>query len=274
MSICEQSWGQKEPFGKGLKISHSLDQSLPVRALVLGSGLADIAEEFDLIERIGYESLADFPKPGVGGHKGELWVCRTSSCNLLVLRGRAHYYEKGDIHAMRGAIATLHALGCQHLIITNAAGSLRSELSPGSLMLINDHINWSGLSPLTGIRSDKRFVDMGAAYDGAESKKIKQVAAKAGVDLGEGVYVFFLGPQFETPAEIRAAGILGGQAVGMSTVPEVVLARFYGIKVSAVSIITNMAAGLSSERLSQEHTVANAQHAFGDLRKLLVEYLA
>ena len=256
------------------KISHLLDKSLPVRALVLGSGLATIAEEFDLVERIDYESLAGFPKPGVGGHQGELWLCRTAQCNLLVLRGRAHYYEKGDINAMRGVIDALHAVGCQHLIITNAAGSLRSDLPPGSLMLINDHINWSGLSPLTGIASDKRFVDMSGAYDSAERQKLKQVAARSEVNLGEGVYVFFLGPQFETPAEVRAAGILGGQAVGMSTVPEVVLARFHGIKVSAISVLTNMAAGLSSEQLSQAHTVATAQRAFGDLRKLLLEYLA
>ena len=255
------------------KISHLFDESLPIKALILGSGLADIAEQFELIESIAYDELADFPQPRVGGHRGELWLCRSPSCNLLVLRGRSHYYEAGDIGAMRGVLAALDAVGCQHLLITNAAGSLRQEQAPGSLMLISDHINWSGLSPLVGINSDRRFVDMSNAYDLEHRAQLKQAAAKLGIGLAEGVYAFFLGPQFETPAEIRAVGVLGAQAVGMSTVPEVILARYYGIRVSAISVLTNMAAGLSFEQLSQAHTIAMAEKAFGNLQSLLTTYL-
>ena len=174
---------------------------------------------------------------------------------------------------MQPVIAALQALGCEQLLLTNAAGSLRPDLAPGELMLINDHINWAGLSPLNNIDSDQRFVDLGAAYDRQERQRLEQIADELEIKLIAGVYAFFPGPQFETPAEIRAVGILGADAVGMSTVPEVILARYYQMRVNAISVITNMAAGLSSERLSQQHTMAMAQRTKQSLGDLLRGYL-
>ena len=255
------------------QIKPLLDTSLPVKAVVLGSGLAEIAESFKVRKRVAYKKLAGFPQPRVGGHGGELLLCSTASCNLLVLSGRAHYYERGDIKAMQPVIAALQALGCEQLLLTNAAGSLRPDLEPGELMLISDHINWAGLSPLNNIDSDQRFVDLGAAYDPHERQRLEQIADELEIKLIAGVYAFFPGPQFETPAEIRAVGILGADAVGMSTVPEVILARYYQMRVNAISVITNMAAGLSSERLSQQHTMAMAQRAKQSLGALLRWYL-
>jgi inosine/guanosine/xanthosine phosphorylase family protein len=157
---------------------------------------------------------------------------------VLMLAGRAHYYEKGDASVMRPVIAALADLGIEMLILTNAAGSVRHDLVPGSVMLIDDHINYSGLNPLIGEPSDQRFVGMTAAYD----KKLKDALTIAAGEVGEmlapGVYMWFSGPSFETPAEIRMARTLGADAVGMSTVPEVILARFFGLRVAACSVIT------------------------------------
>ena len=253
-------------------IRPQLAVDLPTKALVLGSGLAQIGEQFAPHQRISYDRLAAFPSLGVGGHSGELLIARTPGCNLLVIKGRSHYYESGDIRAMAGVLDCLQQLGCQHLLLTNAAGSLVADCPPGGLMLIEDHINWAGLSPLIGVRDDSRFVDMGAAYDPEQRELLSACARRLDIRLAAGVYVFFPGPQFETPAEIRAAKVLGGSAVGMSTVPEAILARFHGISVSAISIITNMAAGLSSERLSQQHTLSMAQRAHSDLSRLLEGY--
>lgn len=189
------------------------------------------------------------------------------------MQGRAHYYERGRADGMNLALATLKALGCRRLILTNAAGSLDPEVGPGRLMLLRDHINFAGVSPLFGLAGNERFVDLVDAYDPAARRRIREVAERLDIPLAEGVYVWFCGPHFETPAEIRAAQFLGGDAVGMSTVPEVIVARLLGLEVTALSMITNLAAGLSEERLSHEHTVKHATAAAGDLRHLLTAFL-
>lgn len=241
----------------------------PKLAVVLGSGLGDLAAEVEAIARIAYADLPGFPPPGVSGHAGELVLGRLEGCDVAVLAGRAHYYEHGDPNAMRGAIEALAGLGVLKLLLTNAAGSLRPEVGPGRVMMLTDHINWSGLNPLIGTGGDKRFVGMARAYDAGFAATIRAAAADVGVDLAEGVYMWFSGPSFETPAEIRAARTLGADAVGMSTVPEVILARYFDLTVGALSMITNLGAGMADEELSHHQTKTEAAKGAARFRALV-----
>lgn len=231
-----------------------LDGLMPRVAVVLGSGLGVLADEVEEPLRIPYAQLEGFPVSGVSGHAGELIAGRIGREPVIMLSGRVHYYENGDPRAMRRPIEVLAGLGVQSLILTNAAGSLRENLPPGSVMTITDHINYSGLNPLIGEESDARFVGMTNAYDGLLSHRLRASAEKLGIPLHQGVYMWFSGPSFETPAEIRMARILGADAVGMSTVPEVILARFFGLRVAAASVITNYGAGMTGAELSHEET--------------------
>ncbi|MCW5744800.1 MAG: purine-nucleoside phosphorylase, partial [Alphaproteobacteria bacterium] len=197
----------------------------PRTGVVLGSGLGGLADEVQAVVTLPYGTLPGFPQPSVGGHAGRLVLGRLAGAAVALLHGRAHYYETGRADAMKVPVRTLAALGCEMLLLTNAAGSLRREMVPGSVMLVADHINFTGVSPLFGETGDSRFVDMVDAYDPGLRRRLHDVAKAAGVTLHEGVYIWFAGPSFETPAEIRAAGRLGADAVGMSTVPEVVVAR-------------------------------------------------
>ncbi|MFY9511465.1 MAG: purine-nucleoside phosphorylase, partial [Rubrivivax sp.] len=180
---------------------------------------------------------------------------------VAVLAGRKHAYETGEPDGMKGAIRTLAALGVQVLVQTNAAGSMEPGMKPGEIMLITDHVNVVQRSPLFHEPGDHRFVDMSAAYDPAFGAVAQAVAARQGATLHAGVYAWVMGPQFETPAEIRWLRGLGAQAVGMSTVPETILARHAKMKVLALSMMTNMAAGMADETLSHAHTMATAQAA-------------
>ncbi|WP_342359805.1 purine-nucleoside phosphorylase [Terrarubrum flagellatum] len=226
--------------------------------LVLGSGLSSVADAVTERVVVPFAEIARFPKtPGVSGHGRDLVVGKLGSKRVAILTGRIHAYESGDASVMREPIACLKALGCKALLLTNAAGSLRKDIPAGSLMAISDHINWAGMSPLIGDHSDERFVDMSVAYDKELRAAMQRAAGKAGVTLHEGVYAWWVGPMFETPAEIRAARILGADAIGMSTAPEVILARRMGLRVAAISSITNLAAGMGGE-LSHAHTKAVA----------------
>jgi purine-nucleoside phosphorylase len=224
----------------------------PRIALVLGSGLGGLAGEMEDAVRIPYANLPGFPGGAVTGHAGEVVAGNFASRPVLMLAGRAHYYEKGEAAAMRPALEALAGLGIDRLILTNAAGSLSPGMSPGSVMLITDHINFSGTNPLFGEATDRRFVDLSRAYDPDMSAALEKAAGATGTPLAKGVYMWFSGPSFETPAEIRLARTLGADAVGMSTVPEVILARFLGLRVAACSVITNLAAGLGGELSHQE----------------------
>jgi len=246
---------------------------VPQVGLVLGSGLSDVAGEIASPRTIDYAQLPGFPTAGVTGHAGKLVLGNIGSTGVAVLQGREHYYEHGRADAMKVAVRTLARLGCRTLVLTNSAGSLHPTMPPGALMAITDHINFVGASPLFGERGDSRFVDMGDAYDPDLRARLRKSAAKTGITLHEGVYIWFAGPSFETPAEIRAAARLGADAVGMSTVPEVVLARHAGMKVAALSLITNMAAGLSSEKLSHAQTVAAARAGGQAMGRLLRDFL-
>lgn len=226
----------------------------PSIALVLGSGLGGLAGEVENSLRIPYAELPGFPDSGVSGHGGEVVAGHLGGRPVLMLAGRVHYYEQGDAAAMRPVLEALAGIGVARLILTNAAGSLDPGMLPGSVMLITDHINFSGTNPLIGETSDRRFVGMTAAYDAGIRAAIEKAAEATGVALHKGVYMWLSGPSFETPAEIRMARILGADAVGMSTVPEVILARFLGLRVAACSVITNLAAGMTGAELSHQET--------------------
>jgi len=244
----------------------------PVLGLVLGSGLGHLAEAVDGVA-IDYSDLPGFPHAGVSGHNPKLVIGDLEGVRVAVFGGRAHYYESGKGDAMRFPLEVLKALGGHSLILTNAAGSMRDDLQPGELMLLSDHINFSGLNPLIGEPTDARFVPMKDAYDPAMRAGLIAAAKAEDLPLESGVYAWYSGPSFETPAEIRAINMLGADAVGMSTVPEVILARFLGLNVAAISTITNMAAGLSDENISHEHTKAMAPLGAAKLERILRRYL-
>nr|WP_316651415.1 purine-nucleoside phosphorylase [uncultured Gellertiella sp.] len=226
----------------------------PRHALVLGSGLGSLVDALEQTVAIPYGDLPGFPQSAVSGHAGQIVVGRIAGVPVLVLSGRIHYYEKGDAAAMRVPLEVLKALGIEVLLLTNAAGSVRDDMPPGSVMQITDHINFSGENPLIGEASDGRFTGMTSAYDDDLASAMRAAARKTGTPLHQGVYMWFSGPSFETPAEIRMARILGADAVGMSTVPEVILARFLGLRVAAASVITNFGAGMTGGELSHAET--------------------
>lgn len=247
---------------------------MPRYAIVLGSGLSSLVEEVTDPIRIPYGELPNFPQSGVSGHAGELVAGYLGEVPVIMLSGRVHYYEKGDAAAMRVPIEALAGLGVQSLILTNSAGSLRHDMPPGSVMQITDHINYSGMNPLIGEDSDRRFVGMTSAYDAELALSMQNAAIRAGMPLLNGVYMWFSGPSFETPAEIRMARTLGADAVGMSTVPEVILARFFGMRVAAASVITNYGAGMTGAELSHEETKDMAPVGGKRLAAILREMIA
>ena len=233
----------------------------PRIAVVLGSGWSGLTGWVEDAVEVPYAELPAFPRPTVGGHAARVVLGRIGPHEVALLAGRQHPYEGGRADGMNGALRTLAELGVQILVLTNAAGSLDPALPPGGLMLISDHLNLPQLSPLWEERDDRRFVDMTDAYDPALRARALAAASKVGVELHEGVYAWVIGPQFETPAEIRMLRTLVAQAVGMSTVPETIVARHAGLHVLGLSMVTNMAAGMGAEQLSHAHTLRQAQAA-------------
>jgi purine-nucleoside phosphorylase len=240
--------------------------------LILGSGLGHLAQAVEGVA-IPYAELPGFPHVGVSGHNPHLHVGTLEGVRVAAFGAREHYYESGNPRAMLLPLEVLKALGVGELILTNAAGSMRPDIPPGSVMLLSDHINYSGLNPLIGEQTDARFVPMTDAHDPDMRRALEAAAVRLGIDLPEGVYCWYSGPSFETVAEIRMLKLLGGDAVGMSTVPEVILARFLGLRVAAISTITNMAAGMSDEKISHEHTKAMAPLGAAKLERILREFL-
>jgi xanthosine phosphorylase len=248
----------------------------PRVGVVLGSGLGGLAEVVEEATSIGYDELPGFPRPGVEGHGGRAVLGRIGGVAVALLQGRAHLYEGGDPEAVRVPVRALQAAGAEFLVLTNAAGSLRPEVGPGRLMSISDHINLSGTNILTGPNVEElgpRFVSLRDAYDPALRAELRSAAEQLDIDLTEGVYLAVAGPSFETPAEIRAFARLGADAVGMSTVHETVVARHCGLRVAAVSAITNLAEGMGDQLLSHEQTLADAARAAEDLAPLLVRFI-
>ena len=251
--------------------------SAPPRVgVVLGSGLGAVADAVEDPAVVGYEELPGFPRPSVAGHAGRVVLGRVGDVPVAVLQGRAHLYEGGDPAALTTPVRALRGAGAEVLVLTNAAGSLRAEVGPGSLMAITDHVNLTGVNLLMGPNDDAigpRFPSLRDAYDPALLAALRAAARDARVEITEGVYLAVTGPTFETPAEIRAYRALGADAVGMSTVQETILARHSGLRVAAVSVITNLAEGLGDEALSHEQTLQAAERASGDLARLLLEFI-
>jgi purine-nucleoside phosphorylase len=244
-------------------------------AMVLGTGLGRLAEDLEDKISLPFSEIPNFPAVTVSGHGGNLIAGRLERRRVLIMQGRSHYYETGDSAAMRVPIGVIAALGEPPLLLTNAAGSCKLDLRPSSLVVLTDHINYSGRNPLLCELGDGRFVSMVGAYDERLRRRMKLSAIAAGVTMNEGVYMWFSGPSFETPAEIRMARTLGADLVGMSTVPEVVLARYFGLRVVAISIVTNLAAGIGGPTaLSHGDTKSVAATGAASLRRLLHAFLA
>lgn len=241
--------------------------------LVLGSGLGSIADLVIDPVRIPYAALPGFPVSAVSAHENELVAGTIETVPVVVLSGRSHYFEAGNAGIMRIPIGTLAALGCDTLLLTNAAGSLKGEVGPGEIMLVTDHINLSGCNPLIGEPTDRRFVGMTGAYDTALRVALLAAAEREGVAMATGVYMWFSGPTFETPAEIRMARLVGADAVGMSTVPEVILGRFFGMRCAAISSITNFGAGMTGAELSHKETKRLAPVGAAKLARVIHRYL-
>ncbi|RLQ89259.1 purine-nucleoside phosphorylase [Notoacmeibacter ruber] len=250
-----------------------LEGRTPSLAVVLGSGLGPLASEVEDAVRIPYADLPDFPVSTVPGHAGEVVAGELSGRSVLMLAGRSHYYERGNPAAMAGALESLSGLGIKTLLLTNAAGSVHESMGPASVMLIEDHIAL-GPNPLIGRGGGEGFIDMSQAYDPEIRQTIGASAAKLGETIHKGVYCWFSGPSFETPAEIRMARHLGADAVGMSTVPEVILARFHGLRVGALSMITNLGAGMQAEPLSHEQTQRVAKQGSARLSAIIRQTVA
>ena len=248
----------------------------PKAAIVLGSGLGGFADSLTDATAIPYADLADFPVPAVEGHEGRLVLGHLHGTPVACLQGRAHAYE-GRYDAMAMPIRAMKRLGCDYIYLTCAAGSMHEDVGPGSLMMIVDHINLQGGSPLTGPNDERigpRFPPLADAYDPELCNLQRLAAEKLGIALSEGVYAAWLGPAFETPAEVRMIKALGADAVGMSTVPECILARHCGLRVTATAAITNLGVGLSDEPVDHEQTLRGAQAAAGQLQRLLTAVIA
>lgn len=248
----------------------------PRVAMILGSGLGVLAEQMENAVSIGFDELPGFPISTVHGHAGELILGTLSGVNVVCMKGRGHFYEGYGMGVMTSAVRTLKLLGCEMLFVTNAAGSLRADVDAGSLVALTDHINWLPGTPMVGPNDERfgpRFFSMANAYDSDIRELVKATAADKGIKLHEGVFIAYPGPNFETAAEIRMMAKLGADVVGMSVVPEVVSARHCGLKVTGVSVITNLAEGMSPFPLSHEQTLKYAAIGAKDLVTLILAFL-
>ncbi|QPH55116.1 purine-nucleoside phosphorylase [Pontivivens ytuae] len=241
--------------------------------MILGSGLGAMADEMEEAQRISFDEIEGMPQSGVSGHAGALVVGQLEGVRCAILSGRVHYYEQGHAAAMRPALELLKGIGAASVLLTNSAGSTREEMPPGSLMALSDHINFSGLNPLIGDTGDERFVGMVNAYAPALRDRLHAAARAEEITLHDGVYAWFSGPSFETPAEIRMIRTLGADAVGMSTVPETILARRIGLEVAAISCITNFGAGMTDINNSHAETLEESAKARAGFIRLVRAYV-
>ena len=257
-------------------IASKIGDFKPDVGLILGSGLASLVDDVSDKISISYNDLPGFPSHGAGavtGHGTNLILGILGGQKVAILEGRKHYYEDGNPSAMRVPMEVLKQIGVSKMIVTNSAGSMNPDVKPANVMLINDHINYSGLNPLIGQTGDARFVDMSEAYS-LKLRELMQDAAKENdIPLSEGVYIWYSGPSFETPAEIRALRVLGADAVGMSNVPEVIIGRYLGLEIVGLSCLTNMASGMSDTKLSHTQTKEVAAIGSKKIKTLLKSFL-
>jgi inosine/guanosine/xanthosine phosphorylase family protein len=248
----------------------------PDVAVILGSGLTNFFDDQDIIQSISYEELEDFPQPTVKGHAGKLVLGKINNLNVVCMYGRSHIYEGHNPQSLAAPIRVLKDIGSKLLIVTNAAGSLDENMPAGSLMAIKDHINWSGFNPLIGANAESygpRFHDMSDGYHKFYREQLINIAKKTSQKLYEGIYCMYSGPNFETPAEINALKVIGGNAVGMSTVPEVLVANHCSLPVIGISVITNLAAGMNKTKLSHQETLENASLAENNVLNLIKQFI-
>ncbi|PLT34807.1 purine-nucleoside phosphorylase [Bacillus sp. V5-8f] len=243
-------------------IEGKLNGKQPEIGLILGSGLGVLADEIENPVKIPYQDIPEFPVSTVEGHAGQLVIGQLSGKLVVAMQGRFHFYEGYSMDKVTFPVRVMKLLGVETLIVTNAAGGVNESFQAGDLMLITDHINNTGTNPLIGPNDERfgpRFPDLSEAYSRNLQAIAKRVAEKLNIDLKEGVYVGNSGPTYETPSEVKLARILGGDAVGMSTVPEVIVARHSAIKVLGISCITNMAAGILDQPLSHEEVIETTE---------------
>ena len=248
----------------------------PDIAIILGSGLTNFFDTNNIIIEIPYTDLPDFPQPTVKGHAGKLVLGDVAGIKTVCMYGRSHIYEGHQPNDLAKPIRVLKDIGCKLLIVTNAAGSLDENMSAGSLMAVSDHINWSGYNPLIGENYDDygpRFHDMSDGYHKYYRDQLITTAKKINQKIYEGIYCMYSGPNFETPAEIKALKVIGCNAVGMSTVPEVLVANHCDLPVIAVSVITNLAAGMNKTKLSHKETLENASLAEKNILNLIKQFI-
>ncbi|MBU6474413.1 MAG: purine-nucleoside phosphorylase [Alphaproteobacteria bacterium] len=257
-------------------IREKIGDAKPKMAVILGSGLGGLTEKIENSVAIPYAALPGFPVLGVQGHVGEAVAGKLNGVDVLAFRGRKHFYETDDAYPLKTMIRTVKALGIETLFLSNAAGSLRDSMLPGALMMITDHINFMGFHPLVGPNDDDfgpRFPPMTDAWDPLLRDRLAETAQDENITLHEGVYMAFRGPSFETPAEIRMAQAMGGDAVGMSSVPDCIIARHCGLRVVGCSCITNLGAGMDDEELSHAHTLENAKRGAGNFERLVAAFV-
>jgi len=248
---------------------------VPEILIILGSGLSVLADKITHKIIIPYTQIG-FPKINVSGHKGELIAGYLGGRKVLCMNGRYHLYEGHPAGLAKDMMSAYQKIGIREVIATNAAGSLRADMPAGALMMITDHINFSGQNPLIGVNNDRegpRFPDMSNDYDKELQEKIRTVAKENNIKLYEGTYFFVVGPNFETKAEVKAFRTLGADAVGMSTVPEVISAIYFGMKVVGISVITNQSSDIRTGPISHEETLMEAKMAAVDLQGLLLKFL-
>lgn len=251
----------------------------PSIGLILGSGLGILADEIENPIKIKYDHIPNFPVSTVEGHEGQLVIGNLQGKTVVAMQGRFHYYEGYSMEMITFPVRVMKALGVETIFVTNAAGGANVDFKPGDLMIITDHINLSGNNPLIGANDNRigtRFPDMSSAYTKEYTELAKKCAEKLNIKVQEGVYAFFSGPTYETPAEVRMARILGADAVGMSTVPEVIVASHSKLKVVGISCITNMAAGILDQPLNHEEVIETTQKVkeeFLSLVKTIVKEL-
>lgn len=248
----------------------------PKIAIVLGSGLSDLTNVLENSIEIKYSEIPGFLQTSIEGHKGSMFFGKLKGKDCVILGGRFHFYEGHNPNEITGYIKILKELGVDKLLLTNAAGGINSDFRPGDLMVIHDHINFAGVNPLIGTNDDSlgpRFLDMSEAYNKEFRDVIHEAANNIGILLKSGVYIMYSGPNFETPAEIKMFSLMGADAVGMSTVPETLAAHHCGIKVGAISCITNLAAGISGEKLSHAEVLEAGQKVKDKFKTLILKII-
>ena len=244
----------------------------PEIGLILGSGLGSLADAIEDAEYYNYSDIPNFPTSTVEGHAGRLVIGKLGNKQVVAMQGRFHYYEGYSLDKVTFPVRVMKLLGVSKLIVTNAAGAVNKDFHAGDLMIITDHINFCGSNPLVGHNIDEfgpRFPDMCEAYNIELRNKVLEAGKELGIKLQQGVYVMFSGPTYETPAEVRFARIMGGDAVGMSTVPEVIVANHCGIKTVGISCLTNMAAGILDQPLNHEDVIETSARDRNDFIKLM-----